>query len=350
MSTANARTAAAPTLDAKPDGFATSDAPAAEMGGLPTATCVDLGQKAPPAGRFRALVETTKPGITQMVTITSLVGFGMAAASRTWSGPELGVLVLACAVGTWLSAAGANAINQWMERDRDAVMPRTTKRPIPQGRVSPRMVLATGLLLSVAGLAVLWPLCGVVPMLVSLACIVTYVVFYTPMKTRTPTATYVGAIPGALPPLIGWSAAGGGGWGTLLEAGGLSLFAIMMVWQIPHFLAIAWMYKDDYAKGGYAVLPVVDATGKRTARTIAAWTVLLVPACIAPGVLMGDVLGAPYIVVSALLTGGFAMLAMRLVRSLKREDARKVFFASIIHLPLLLGAMVVEAIIRVAMR
>jgi protoheme IX farnesyltransferase len=298
-------------------------------------------------GTARSLFETTKPGITYLVTITSFVGFVMSAASHPWSGTMLVWSALACIIGTALSAAGANAINQYMERDRDARMPRTVRRPLPEQRVTPGQVLAMGVVLGVVGCAILWWFNGAIPSLVSLACIISYIVFYTPMKTRTALATFVGAIPGALPPLIGWSAGSTTmGYGSLLEWGGLSLFTLMFVWQIPHFLAIAWMYKDDYAKGGYMVLPVVDPTGTWTAATIALWTVTLVPATLMPAIMMPDRLGMTYLLTAGLCGAAFLWLAGRLVIGRSRADARVVFFASIIHLPLILLVMVGETITR----
>lgn len=298
-------------------------------------------------GTARSLLETTKPGITYLVTITSFVGFVMSAASHPWSGTTLVWSALACIIGTALSAAGANAINQYMERERDARMPRTVRRPLPQQRVTPMQVLITGVLLGIVGCCVLGAVNGTIPALVSLACIISYIVFYTPMKTRTALATFVGAIPGALPPLIGWSAGSTTlGYGSLLEWGGLSLFTLMFVWQIPHFLAIAWMYKDDYAKGGYMVLPVVDPSGTWTAATIALWTVTLVPATLMPAIMMPDRLGMTYLLTAGLCGIAFLWLAARLVIGRSRSDARVVFFASIIHLPLILVVMVGETITR----
>lgn len=306
----------------------------------------DAGAAVARVGTLRSLVETTKPGITRLVTITSMVGFVMAAVTRVWEWPHLLFSAVVCLVGTYLSAAGANAVNQWMERDRDAMMPRTQRRPLPQGRLSPAMVLGVGTGLCMAGVAVLL-LVGPLPSLISLACVVSYVAIYTPLKTKTTMATFVGAIPGALPPLIGWTAASSAhGWDPLFEAGGLSLFAIMFTWQIPHFMAIAWMYRDDYRKGGYMVLPVVDEKGVWTALTVALWTLALIPATLMPLRVMGGSLGVPYLAVAAVSALAFAFMAVRLIRSRSRPAARALFFGSIMHLPLLLTAMVAEAVVR----
>jgi protoheme IX farnesyltransferase len=296
-----------------------------------------------------ALVETTKPRITRLVTVTSGVGFALAALSQRW---ELGQLVLAGAgavVGTSLSAAGANSLNQWMERERDARMPRTMSRPLPEGRLKPGAVAGLGVALGAAGVAVLWVACGAVPAAVSLATILLYLLVYTPLKPVTPWATVVGAVPGALPPLIGWTAsraADGVGIESLREIGPWAIFAIMFVWQIPHFLAIAWMYRDDYAAGGYRVLPVVDPSGRRTARSIVLWSLVLIPATVAPA-LMREMKSAPaslYAIIAGLLGVGFFLLSLRLVRTRERADARKAFIASIVHMPLVLMLLVAFAV------
>ncbi len=319
-----------------------------------TATILDLHSPAPPHGSARAVtptkiasfIETTKPGITKLVTITSLVGFVMAAALRARSAWELAVLGLACGVGTALSAAGANAINQYMERERDAVMPRTVRRPLPQRRLTPASVLALGVFLGVAGCGILWLMNGPAPALISLACIVSYIAMYTPMKTRTSLSTFMGAIPGALPPLIGWTAGGVEGWQSLRDPGGLSLFILMFVWQIPHFLAIAWMYRDDYAKGGYVVLPVIDPAGGWTSATIGLWSAALIPATLLPAIVMPDRLGVPYLSLAAVSGVAFFLLGVRVIRTRGRREARHLFFGSIIHLPLILVAMTCETLVR----
>lgn len=295
----------------------------------------------------QAIVQTTKPGITRLVTITALVGFAMGALGRTWSASSLMLALVGCAIGTFLSAAGANALNQWLERDRDAVMPRTARRPIPAGHLGASTVLSAGLLLCGMGLMVLGLTVGVVPALVSLMCMLVYVLAYTPLKTRTTLATLVGTIPGALPPLIGWtSATPDGGFDSLWMAGGLSLFVLMTVWQLPHFWAIAWMFRDDYAHGGYRMLPLHDASGVRTATAIVGTSILLVPATLWPAVSMQELLGPFYVSVATLTGVAFLALALAMARSRTRVAARRLFFASIIHLPLLLVAMVGDAMLH----
>jgi heme o synthase len=294
-----------------------------------------------------ALIETTKPRITRLVTVTSGVGFVMAALTQPWDPAQLLLGGAGAVVGTSFSAAGANALNQWWERERDARMPRTSGRPLPEGRLKPAAVLTLGAALGALGVATLWAACGLVPATVALTTILLYVLVYTPLKPVTPWATIIGAVPGALPPVIGWTAArgaGGSGLEALQELGPWALFAIMFVWQIPHFQAIAWLYRDDYASGGYRVLPVVDPSGRRTARSIVLWSVALVPATVAPALLMKSAPASLYGIIAALLGVGFFLLSLRLVRTRERADARKAFIASIVHLPLVLVMLVAFAV------
>jgi heme o synthase len=297
-------------------------------------------------GQWSVLVEATKPGITRLVTVTSMVGFGMAALTRAWDPGPLYLHAVIALIGTALSAAGANAINQWAERDRDALMERTRGRPIPSGRMPARVVLGGGITLSVLGVSVL-TMIGLMPALVALACVLSYVFLYTPLKPHSTFATFVGAIPGGLPPLIGWTAGTQAeGLASLLQPMGLSLVVLMLVWQVPHFLAIAWMYRDDYARGGFAVLPVVQRNDRVTAGVIAAWAAALIPATLWPAFTPGSPLGAPYITLAGLTGLVYLALALRLWATRERSHARAVFLASVMHLPLLMCAMVGEAAIR----
>ncbi|MEE8217874.1 MAG: heme o synthase, partial [Vicinamibacteria bacterium] len=193
----------------------------------------------------------TKPRITTLVIFTTLVGF------VTSSPDPVPVLPLLWAlVGTGCVAAGASVLNQVIERRTDALMLRTRTRPLPAGRMTPRDATLFGALLSVIGLGMLLWGSGPLAAAVAVATLVSYLAVYTPLKRRTPLATLVGAVPGALPPVIGWAAAQGS-----LDGGAFVLFAILFLWQIPHFLAIAWLYRDDYARGGLPMLPVVDREG-----------------------------------------------------------------------------------------
>ena len=297
-----------------------------------------------------ALVETTKPRITRLVTTTTVVGFAMAGVDRSWHAGQLALAAIGCVVCTAMTAAGANALNQYIERDRDGRMPRTAARPLVTGRATPDQVLALGTTLALVGLAGLWACNGPVPALIALATIASYLFLYTPLKPVTPLSTVVGAIPGALPPLIGWAAASeAGGPASLLERGGWSLFALMFAWQLPHFFAIAWMYREDYARGGYRMLPAIDPTGRLTSWTILVTAVLLIPLTLWPAWAMPSLLGPVYITVAAASGVWYVLRAFAFVATRERAEARRVFIASIIHLPLLLVVMVGEALVRTIM-
>lgn len=314
------------------------------------------------SGVARALVESTKPGITRLVTITSVVGFLIAAVGLSWTAWSFAAALLACAVGTALSAAGANAMNQWAERERDAKMPRTAGRPIPSGRVRPESVLWMSVVLCVLGVGLLAAATGVASALVALACILSYILCYTPMKPASIFSTLVGAVPGALPPIIGWTAAahaaGQDQWQALLAPGAWSLFVLMFVWQLPHFLAIAWMYREDYALGGFRVLPVVEAqkhkdagesgapVGRVTAITMFVTAILLIPATIAPVLALPDRLGWFSLSVAVVTGVAYVVLTGRVLRDPTPAAARRVFLASVMHLPLLLVCLVAEAVVR----
>jgi protoheme IX farnesyltransferase len=223
-----------------------------------------------------------------------------------------------------------------MERDRDALMPRTCNRPLPEQRLTAGLALAAGSLLALTGVSLLWAACGPIPALVSLTTVLVYLFLYTPLKPVTPHATLIGAVPGALPPLIGYTAASASGVQALLDPAALALFSIMFIWQVPHFLAIAWMYRDDYAKGGYRVLPVIDPDGRRTARTMVAWAILLIPAALAPAWGMGWIAASVFGAFSLAMGLMYLWLVIRAARTRERSDARRAFIASVIHLPLLL--------------
>lgn len=298
--------------------------------------------------RVAALHETTKPRITRLVLITAGVGFVLAAAGRSWTLGQLVATILGCLVGTFLSSSGANALNEWMERDRDARMPRTATRPLPQGRLMPMQVLLAGLVLSIVGVGVLWLTTGPIAAAVSASIILMYLLIYTPLKPVTPLATIIGAVPGALPPMIGWAAASGDvGIRSLEQPGGWLLFLIMFVWQIPHFLAIAWLYRDDYSLGGFKVLPVIDPRCIRTTWAILVWSVCLIPVTLAPAIFVGDRLGMIYLVVAAVTGAGFLWVAVQLARGRTRAGARRLFIASIIHLPILFAAIVADTLVSV---
>lgn len=298
-----------------------------------------------------AVLELAKPRITRLVVITTGVGFALAAVGQAWHPLELAWRLALCLIGTAFSSAGANALNQWWERDRDALMRRTRLRPLPAGELTPRAALLAGLVFSFVGLAIL-AVVGLVPAVISLLTIASYVLVYTPMKPLTPLNTLVGAVPGALPPLIGWTAGFTGalapmdpqGWGSLKLPGGWLLFILMFAWQIPHFLAIAWMYREDYARGGYRMLPQTDPTGIKTRTNILFWSIALIPVTMAPAFILHDRLSLVSGIAAGLSGLVFLGLCVRLVRNQTDAHARSVFLASIMHLPLLLLVMVGDAL------
>lgn len=237
-------------------------------------------------------------------------------------------LVVTCA-GTALVAGGAAAFNQVAERDTDALMTRTRKRPVADKRMSPGEGHTVGAVLSAAGLLLLWFYTNPTATAVALATLVSYVLFYTPLKRRTSFAAVVGAVPGALPPMIGWAAASG----SIAALGGWSLFFIMFVWQLPHVLAISWMYREEYGRAGLPVLPVMDTTGAMTGRQALLWSVTLVPVSVLPSI--AGVASPVYSVGAVML--GLAQLGTTAMFAFQRStaNARLVFYASIIYLPLL---------------
>ncbi len=306
------------------------------------------------SGLIGDVLELTKPRLTRLVVITTGVGFAIAAMGRSWGWIELIMSAFLCLLGAWLSAGGANALNMWWERTSDARMRRTAGRPIPDGRMSPELALAAGLAMSSLGVGILAVLVNPAAAAVSLATILLYILVYTPMKQLTPLSTIAGALPGALPPLIGWAGAApdnASAWQSLAQAGGWSLFMIIFVWQIPHFLAIAWMHRDDYERGGHRVLPVVDPTGHRTSSVTLIWTLTLIPVSIAPVIAMPAPITVSWVYGLVAGLGGLVMLsaAVKFIRLRSDASARSLFLTSIMYLPLLLLAMVVDAGVSAAL-
>jgi protoheme IX farnesyltransferase len=268
-------------------------------------------------------MELAKPRITSMVVFTALVGFVTASSSSPWS-----PLLAAALIGTGLVAAGASVLNQVIERDTDALMLRTRERPLPAGRVQPAAALAFGAVLTAAGLAGLLWLCGPLAAAVAFTTWATYLFLYTPLKRRTPLATLVGAVPGALPPVIGWAAARG-----RLDAGAFILFAILFLWQVPHFLAIAWLYRDDYARAGFPMLPVLDREGSFTSRQAVVHSLALLIVSLAP--VAAGLAGPAYLAGAFLLGAALTAFAVRLARTRDLVAARALFLASVLYLPAL---------------
>jgi protoheme IX farnesyltransferase len=284
----------------------------------------------PAASRTSDFLELTKPGITFLVVITTMAGFYFAA-REPFSFTLLGHALL----GTALVAAGAGALNMYLERDLDARMRRTSRRPLPTGRMQPEEALAFALSITVAGMIYLFVLVNPLTSLLSAITLTCYLFLYTPLKSRTWLCTLSGAAPGALPVIMGWAAAAG-----RVETGGWALFAIVFFWQLPHFYAIAWMYREEYARAGFLMLPVVDADGKRTGRHMAFHTVLLLAATAVPSAL--GMTGPVYLIGAALLGIPFLYLALLFIRKRTRNFARRVFFYSIFYLPALLVLLVLD--------
>jgi len=273
-----------------------------------------------------------KARLTVLVLLTTAVGFYLG--SR---GPVDFLLMLHALVGTALVASGAAALNQLVEREYDSRMRRTQERPLPSGRLQPQTVLTVGSVVAVIGLVYLARAVNLTTSLIGAFSLVSYLFVYTPLKRVTWTNTLVGAVPGALPPLMGWTAARGA-----LSGEGLALFAIQAFWQVPHFMAIAWIYRDEYARAGFKMLPVVDPQGRRTGRQAVGYTVVLLVAGLCPFLLK---LAGPVYLVCALCLGlSFVWFAWQFSRELALSRARQLFYLSLIHLPVLMTVMVLDKV------
>ena len=283
-------------------------------------------------GRLTVFCELTKARLTCLVLMTTFVGFyiGFQGLMDYW-------LMMHTLLGTALLAGGASALNQLIERDYDARMRRTEDRPLPSGRLHPDSVLIFGGLCSAVGLIYLALNVNVETSVLGAITLVSYLFVYTPLKRVTTLNTVIGAIPGALPPLMGWTAARG-----TIDAGGWSLFAILFFWQLPHFLAIAWIHRDDYARAGFAMLPVYDNDGRRTSRQAVSHTLGLLPISLCPFLFH---LAGPLYLAGALALGMlFLWQAVRFSRDVTLARARRLFYASILYLPLLLALMVIDKV------
>ena len=272
---------------------------------------------------FADYVALAKPRLNFLVVATSAAGYYLGATSPI----DPAAMTLAV-VGTALVAGGAAVLNQLYERDTDALMRRTRLRPLPAGRVAPADARLFGTVLSTSGLALLATRANWLAASLALVTLLVYLFVYTPMKRRTPAATLVGAVPGALPALIGWTASH-----ASVAAGGAALFGIVFFWQVPHFMAIAWLYRDDYGKAGFPMLPVIDPDGARAGRQAVAYAAALVPTTLAP-VLVG-LAGGIYLASALVLGAALLALAARFAAARTDESARALFFGSIVYLPLL---------------
>lgn len=283
-----------------------------------------------PAWSLGDFIALAKPRLNFLVVLTSGAGYYLGSIGR----PSFRGMAEA-ALGTALVAGGAAALNQLYERDTDALMRRTRFRPLPDGRVTPGEAQLFGVALAVTGLAVLGLATNMLAALIALGTLIVYLVVYTPMKRRSALATLVGAVPGALPALIGWTAASGS-----VSVGGFVLFAMVFLWQIPHFMAIAWLYRDDYKSAGFPMLPVVEPDGRRTGRQALLYAAALVLASLAPSFV--GVAGSVYLWVAVVL--GAILLGLTARFAVARSDAaaRAVFLGSITYLPLIWAAMILD--------
>lgn len=275
-------------------------------------------------------LELTKPRVTSLVLATTAAGFYLGS-----TGPLSLPILLFTLLGVGLAAAGTSALNQVVERDADALMRRTRSRPLPSGRMTPGRALLFAIVISVAGIALLLLFVNAITAALVAATLVSYIFIYTPLKRSTSLSTLIGAVPGALPPLAGWTAATGE-----IGAGGLALFGILFIWQLPHSLAIAWMYREDYARGGFRLLPVIDPEGMSTERQILVQSLALLPVSLVPSLL--GLAGEAYFYGALVLGVGLVVVAAGVPLRRTVRAARRVLLASVIYLPLLLGLLMID--------
>lgn len=278
--------------------------------------------------RAADFVTLAKPRLNMLVVASTLAGYVMGGGDMSDA-----VRVIATVGGTFLVAGGSAAFNQVIERRTDALMQRTRTRPMADGRLASSEALVYAASLSFVGLAVLALVVNPLSSLVAFATLVSYAAIYTPLKLKTSFATVIGAFPGALPPVIGWAAAN-----NTLSQGAWILFGILFLWQLPHFLAIAWMCRDDYARAGFPMLPVIEPDGRSTGRQAVVYTAALLPLSLAPTLI--GMTTTVYFAAALLLTLGFLALSLRFAKTRSDVDARRLFFASIIYLPILWIAMI----------
>lgn len=291
-----------------------------------------MNESRPPGAprRLRDYLTLTKPEVTFVVVICALVGFVVGSDGAVDAGRLAAVVI-----GTGLVAAGTATLNMYIERADDGRMKRTARRPLPAGRIRPASALAFGLALAAAGGTGLWAIVNPLSSLLALSALAVYLLAYTPLKKRTFLCTAIGAVPGAVSPLIGWAGARG-----TLGAEAWMLFMIQLVWQFPHFLAIAWMYREDYARGGMMMLAPGDGRGDVTFRQIVLSSVLLVPASLLPAVL--GPAGVAYAISALILGSALLAVAVRAAATRTAVRARVLVHASVIYLPLLLVSLTLD--------
>jgi protoheme IX farnesyltransferase len=293
-------------------------------------TATRAGAPSTAKARLGAYFELTKPRITFLITLTSAAGFVLG--SR--GGVNYLQLVHAL-VGIALLSSGIGTLNQFIERDLDGLMRRTADRPLPSGRLFPFEALWFGVTLTLMAEVYLAVFVNMLTALLGLTVIAGYLFVYTPLKTRTSLSTALGAFPGAMPPLMGWTAARGE-----IDVAAWVLFAILFLWQFPHFLAIAWMYREDYGRAGIRMLPVVEPDGRVTGQQIIAYALMLVPVSLLPTVL--GISGKIYLVAAAVLSLLFLASSIRAAISKSNQHARQLLLASVLYLPLLFAVMVLN--------
>lgn len=282
------------------------------------------------SSRFSDYLALTKPRVTLMVVITMAFGFYLGARGEMeW------LLFLHAVIGTALVAGGTSALNQYVERDIDAKMQRTKNRPLPTGRLRPHEALIFSITISVAGIVQLMLAVNWLTALLATLTLMSYVFLYTPLKQKSTLSTVVGAIPGALPPLGGWTAARGD-----LSLEGWVLFAILFLWQLPHFLAIAWIYREDYRRGGFPMLTVVDPEGDSAGRQIISNCLALLPVSLLPTIL--GMAGRLYFVGALALSLLFLGCGIAVMRHRTNADVRRLLRASLVYLPVLLALMALD--------
>ncbi len=278
--------------------------------------------------KLAAYLELTKPRIAFMLVLTSAAGFYLGSIS----GFNFGLFANSV-IGITLLAFGVATLNQVIERRTDALMERTAARPLPTNKISTAEALIFGIILTVSAEIYLAFLVNVLTAGLGLIVIVGYVLLYTPLKTKTSASTAIGAIPGAMPPLMGWTSAA-----NEITLGAWILFAMLFLWQFPHFLAIAWMYKEQYAKAGIKMLPVVEPAGRITALQIVTFTVMLLPVSLAP--YFFGVSGVIYLIGASILGIWFLFASIQAARHKSVEKARKLLLVSVLYLPLIFALMV----------
>lgn len=295
--------------------------------GRSTTRSMGLSFRAALTARLADYLELTKPKIAVMAMFSVAVGYALAS-----EGPMIAWPLLPAMFGIALVAAASSMINQWMERESDALMHRTADRPIPAGRILPGEALTFGLACGAIGTICLWFAVNQLTALLAVVTFVLYTLVYTPLKRRTSFCTAIGAIPGALPPVLGWTAAGG-----QLDGGAFALFCLLFLWQFPHFLAIAWLYREDYSRAGLKMLPSIvqsRQTNHVTGYLAAGYAAALIPASLL--VREWGLAGSRYAIAAVCLGIGYFLMSLAFARHESRESARRLLYYSLVYLPLLL--------------